>query len=67
MLYFSVHRYDNGCFYPGSPDAKGDRVGVGAGAPRMPNSRVEVHTLTWLLLCRRGVQHQRGIEQRHEG
>lgn len=32
VLYFSVHRYDDGFFYPGSEDGDSDKVGGGAGA-----------------------------------
>lgn len=32
VLYISIHRYDNGFFFPGSPDANYDRVGSGEGA-----------------------------------
>ncbi|KAL2633845.1 hypothetical protein R1flu_005324 [Riccia fluitans] len=31
VLYFSVHRYDDGFFYPGSEDGDLDKVGGGAG------------------------------------
>ncbi|XP_077995868.1 protein deacetylase HDAC6-like [Glandiceps talaboti] len=31
VLYISLHRYDHGTFYPGSPDANYDRVGKGKG------------------------------------
>ena len=32
VLYFSAHRYDEGIFYPCSPDAAPEAVGKGAGA-----------------------------------
>ncbi|KAG7280860.1 hypothetical protein CRUP_010842 [Coryphaenoides rupestris] len=32
VLYISLHRYDNGTFFPSSEDADCDRVGVGRGA-----------------------------------
>ncbi|CAJ1085668.1 histone deacetylase 6 isoform X1 [Xyrichtys novacula] len=32
VLYISLHRYDNGTFFPSSVDAAPDRVGVGKGA-----------------------------------
>ncbi|CAL8324506.1 unnamed protein product [Merluccius merluccius] len=32
VLYISLHRYDNGTFFPSSEDADCDRVGVGQGA-----------------------------------
>ncbi|XP_018542984.1 histone deacetylase 6 isoform X2 [Lates calcarifer] len=32
VLYVSLHRYDNGTFFPSSEDAAADRVGVGRGA-----------------------------------
>ncbi|KAM8831037.1 histone deacetylase 6 isoform 1-T1 [Synchiropus picturatus] len=32
VLYISLHRYDNGSFFPSSEDAAADRVGVGKGA-----------------------------------
>uniref|UniRef100_A0A672IMT7 Protein deacetylase HDAC6 n=1 Tax=Salarias fasciatus TaxID=181472 RepID=A0A672IMT7_SALFA len=32
VLYVSLHRYDNGVFFPSSEDAAPDRVGVAAGA-----------------------------------
>ncbi|CAL8253087.1 unnamed protein product [Arctogadus glacialis] len=32
VLYISLHRYDNGTFFPTSEDADCDRVGVGQGA-----------------------------------
>ncbi|XP_077568734.1 protein deacetylase HDAC6 [Stigmatopora nigra] len=32
VLYVSLHRYDNGTFFPSSNDAAADRVGVGRGA-----------------------------------
>lgn len=31
VLYFSIHRHDNGAFYPGSPDAEPTMVGTGPG------------------------------------
>ena len=31
VLYISLHRYDNGSFFPGSDDAGADKVGEGAG------------------------------------
>ena len=31
VLYISLHRYDNGTFFPGKPDANYDFVGTGAG------------------------------------
>lgn len=31
VLYFSLHRYDNGRFYPGKVDAGPEFVGEGAG------------------------------------
>ncbi|XP_070571561.1 histone deacetylase 6-like [Ptychodera flava] len=31
VLYISLHRYDHGMFYPGSPDANYDKVGKGRG------------------------------------
>ena len=31
VLYISLHRYDNGSFFPGSLDAGHDRVGKGKG------------------------------------
>lgn len=32
VLYISLHRYDNGSFFPSSEDAAPDRVGVAQGA-----------------------------------
>lgn len=32
VLYVSLHRYDNGTFFPSSEDAAPDRVGVSKGA-----------------------------------
>uniref|UniRef100_A0A667ZSV4 Protein deacetylase HDAC6 n=1 Tax=Myripristis murdjan TaxID=586833 RepID=A0A667ZSV4_9TELE len=32
VLYISLHRYDNGTFFPSSEEAGSDRVGVGRGA-----------------------------------
>lgn len=32
VLYISLHRYDDGTFFPGSPDANYDQVGKGKGA-----------------------------------
>lgn len=32
VLYISLHRYDNGTFFPFSEDAAADRVGVAKGA-----------------------------------
>ncbi|XP_028307943.1 histone deacetylase 6-like [Gouania willdenowi] len=32
VLYISLHRYDNGAFFPSSVDAAPDRVGLGKGA-----------------------------------
>ncbi|KAM4610227.1 histone deacetylase 6 isoform 2-T6 [Polymixia lowei] len=32
VLYISLHRYDNGVFFPSSEDANCDRVGLGQGA-----------------------------------
>lgn len=32
VLYISLHRYDNGMFFPSSEDAAPDRVGVSKGA-----------------------------------
>ena len=31
VLYFSLHRYDGGMFFPGADDANYDRVGSGEG------------------------------------
>ena len=31
ILYISIHRYDNGSFYPGSKDAAPSRIGIGNG------------------------------------
>ena len=32
VLYISLHRYDDGYFFPGSPDGNYDKVGKGKGA-----------------------------------
>lgn len=32
VLYFSVHRYEKGAFYPGGPDGGPEAVGKGKGA-----------------------------------
>ncbi|KAK9449789.1 uncharacterized protein V1518DRAFT_227537 [Limtongia smithiae] len=37
VLYISLHRYDNGRFYPGTPFANYDKVGEGAGEGRTVN------------------------------
>lgn len=38
VLYVSLHRYDNGRFYPGSDDASPHTIGTGAGAGRSVGS-----------------------------
>jgi len=44
VLYCSLHRYDNGTFYPGSPDANYDMVGTNKGTGYNIN-------VAWNLVC----------------
>ena len=37
VLYFSIHRYDQGAFYPGGPEANYTFAGVGPGLGRTVN------------------------------
>lgn len=37
VLYISIHRYDNGSFYPCSKDAAPDHIGLGSGVGRNVN------------------------------
>jgi len=51
VLYISLHRYDNGFFYPGSADANYDKVGKGKGEGfnvNIPfNSKVQTRRLLY--------------------
>ncbi|KAK7863370.1 hypothetical protein R5R35_004338 [Gryllus longicercus] len=46
VLYLSLHRYDNGSFFPGSPDANYTVVGSGAGAGFNVNIPWNKHGMT---------------------
>ena len=44
VLYISIHRYDNGYFYPGSPDAAPSMVGKGKGKGIGKNVNIALNT-----------------------
>lgn len=67
VLYISLHRYDDGNFFPGSgaPEEVPGRLGEGLGgvSPRPPHPTPALGVTRWL--CPGGQRHGSGLQHQH--